>query len=117
MKYVKTKKWFAWHPIKTEDNQWIWLKEVWRTTDERPEHYQGLLPIVTYNLTRKREEITPDIFRQMTLEEHMELLYLRSVGLQPDGEGGWVAMMGFKSYQRLTAYEHALIDKYTKYDI
>lgn len=112
MKYVKQEKWFAWYPVKTEFDGWVWLKTVWRTVDEAPEHYLGLLPEVTYSSHRRREEIPQSVFRLMTEEERMKLFLLSSIGLQPDGEGGWVAMMGKKSFDRLIAYEHYLIDKY-----
>lgn len=25
-------RWFAWHPDKTYDNRWVWLRFVWRAT-------------------------------------------------------------------------------------
>ena len=40
--------WFAWHPVKTIDNEWIWFIYVKRTIDERPIKYNGLLPEITY---------------------------------------------------------------------
>lgn len=40
--------WFAWYPVRTVDRKWAWLQYVRRTIDERPEYYQGLLPINRY---------------------------------------------------------------------
>ena len=48
--YVTTDVWFAWKPVRTENNGWVWFKYVNRIIDERPEVYQGLLPIKTYEL-------------------------------------------------------------------
>lgn len=48
--YITTKKWFAWHPVKTENAGWVWWKTVEKTRDERPEVYLGLLPITTYKI-------------------------------------------------------------------
>lgn len=48
--YVTTSNWFAILPVKTENDGWVWLKCVKKTTDERPEVYCGLLPETSYEL-------------------------------------------------------------------
>ena len=111
-KHITSGKWFAWYPVKTKYWGWVWLKYVWRTVDDRPEFYQGLLPEITYQLTRPRGEITDHISQQMTPDEKMELLCRSSVGLNYQPDGSTIAIMGSKSFQRLVDYEHYLIDKY-----
>jgi hypothetical protein len=46
--HVKTEKWFAWHPVKTDNKGWVWLNFVNRTIDERPLVYLGLHPEYSY---------------------------------------------------------------------
>ena len=48
MKKVKQDKWFAWYPVKTVNDKWVWFKFVNRTIDYRPEIYLGLLPTYEY---------------------------------------------------------------------
>ena len=36
--------WFAWYPVRTENDGWAFWELVFRVVDERPEHYLGLLP-------------------------------------------------------------------------
>jgi len=43
-------RWYAWHPVLTEEGKWVWFDYVKRTTDERELVYQGLTVTVTYNL-------------------------------------------------------------------
>lgn len=40
--------WFAWYPVKTISNNWIWLKYTIKQIDYRPEIYLGLLPEIKY---------------------------------------------------------------------
>jgi hypothetical protein len=47
-KYITTRIWFAWFPVRTTEGKWAWLKKVKRVKDERPEHYLGLLPEIHY---------------------------------------------------------------------
>lgn len=54
--YITTDKWFAWHPVKTENSGWIWLKIVARTIDERGEVYLGLLLVYYYNKLLSKEK-------------------------------------------------------------
>ena len=91
--------WFAWYPVYAW-GKLVWLKKVWRTATE-------------YRLTRPRGEITNSIFKCMTEEEKNNLLiFSHAGGMQHDGEGGWIVLMGSKSFERLITYEHGLIDKY-----
>jgi hypothetical protein len=53
--------WFAWHPVKTINKEWIWLKFVKRTIDERPVKYHGLLPEITYEKLEPIKKISADI--------------------------------------------------------
>lgn len=51
--YVFVDIWYAWRPVKTIDCGWVWLKNVNRCIDDRPEVYLGLLPITSYRLNSK----------------------------------------------------------------
>ena len=48
--YIYEDRWFAWHPVKTDNAGWVWWKWVIRTIDDRPVVYQGLLSEITYTL-------------------------------------------------------------------
>lgn len=48
--YIKTDKWFAWRPVKTDNAGWVWWRVVDRTIDERPVVYLGLLPYYSYSI-------------------------------------------------------------------
>jgi len=34
--------WFAWHPIKTIDGKWLWLRIVWRRKEDSIFYYKEL---------------------------------------------------------------------------
>ena len=47
--YSKPKPHFAWIPVKTTNtDRWLWLTWVYKVVDDRPEKYQGLLPVTYY---------------------------------------------------------------------
>lgn len=46
--YIRYDVWFAWRPVRTTNQGWVWFRYVNRTIDERPEVYQGLLPEYSY---------------------------------------------------------------------
>jgi len=48
LRYVKHDVWFAWRPVRTTNNGWVWGEFVYRTVDERDEIYLGLLPQIHY---------------------------------------------------------------------
>ncbi len=45
---IEISRWYAWYPVKTENDGWVWLEVVTKKVDNRPEYYQGLLPVTTY---------------------------------------------------------------------
>ena len=47
-RYIHKDIWYAWFPVKTISGEWIWLKYVKRTIDERPLIFNGLLEEYTY---------------------------------------------------------------------
>ena len=46
--YVNSYPWFAWYPVYTQNEGWVWWRWVTRIVDERDEVYLGLLPRVYY---------------------------------------------------------------------
>jgi|688.fasta_scaffold136092_2 hypothetical protein len=55
--YIKTEKWFAWHPVKTDNKGWVWLNFVNRTIDERPLVYLGLHAEYSYTNKPMQQQI------------------------------------------------------------
>lgn len=46
--HIKSDNWYAWYPVKTENEGWVWLCWTQRTIDSRPLVYLGLLETKTH---------------------------------------------------------------------
>ena len=54
LRYTKHDVWFAWRPVKTTNNGWVWGQYVFRKIDERDEVFLGLLPEITYEYIKNK---------------------------------------------------------------
>ena len=49
------KKWFAWHPVETEDGKFVWLETVERRCPDNWASYYGTIPHIYRRLEKQAE--------------------------------------------------------------